>query len=83
MTDTTKMLPVVSRRVEYNRGVVLMNGTPHLSFLIDQYVGLQTWKSPDKFSVEITFKSGAAITTEYDHEAKFKAVVDAVLEITR
>lgn len=52
----------------------------HLAFVRREVVGFQSWKSAGMCSLELTFKDGAQITTEYDDESKWQQVISLIEE---
>lgn len=69
----------VSKRVGYDTTKIQFNGVTHLSFVRRDTVGFQTWKSVSVYSIELTFRGGAAIVTEYDDRQLWVQVI-ALLE---
>lgn len=53
----------------------------HLVMVRAEVVGFQTWRTyQGVYSIEITFRSGATILTEYDQEDKWKTVISILEE---
>ena len=71
-------MPEISLDNRYNNATVRIAGVAHLIFKTDQFVGLQTWITADRWCLEITFRDGATIRTEYDQAEKFKAVLGCI-----
>lgn len=69
---------VITRQVTYDLTKVLFNGTVHLAFVRREVVGFQSWRSVGVYSIELTFRGGATITTEYDDIEKWKRVVSLI-----
>lgn len=54
----------------------------HLYFDRAQFAGLQSWNDhAASYSIEIIMRDGAAITTEYDHYDKWRAVLAALDDV--
>jgi hypothetical protein len=73
---------VITVEETYDLTKVLFNGVPHLVFVRREALGFQAWKNDagSCYSVELTFRDGATILTEYDDLAKWTAVVVALTE---
>jgi hypothetical protein len=69
----------VSRRIAYGRVVIELAGAPHLIFDPAKFVALQTWKSADRYSLELHLL-GAVVTTEYDSLEKLSGVAKCIEE---
>lgn len=69
-------MPVeITKQVTYGQTKIYFNSTVHLTFVRRDVVGFQTWKSVAVYSIELTFRTGATITTEYDDVVKWKRVI--------
>lgn len=73
------MTCAITKTVTYDLTTIYFNDIPHLSFVRREVVGFQSWRSDGVFSLELTFRGGAAITTEYDDEQKWRAVIALIL----
>jgi hypothetical protein len=71
---------VISKQVTYDLTKIYFGEVCHLAFVRKELVGFQAWKSEGCYSLEITFRGGAAITTEYDDAEKWKRVIALVEE---
>lgn len=68
----------ITKAVTYDLTKIYFNSTVHLAFVRREVVGFQAWKSVGVYSIELTFRNGAAITTEYDDVAKWKRVIELI-----
>lgn len=68
----------VSSRVTYDLTKIYINGIVHLAFVRRDVVGFQTWKSVSVYSLELTFRDGAAIVTEYDNAPLWENVISLI-----
>lgn len=57
---------------------ILFNGVVHLAFSYVEVVGFQTWKSNSIYSIELTFRNGAKMVTEYDNRTKWETVISLI-----
>lgn len=69
---------VITKAVTYDLTKVYINGVVHLAFVRRDVLGFQTWKSVGVYSIELTFRGGAAITTEYDDADKWRRVIELI-----
>lgn len=74
------MAPEITKKVTYDLTKVLFGDVVHLAFVRREVVGFQSWKSVAVYSIEITFRNGAAITTEYDDRAKWERVIALIAD---
>lgn len=65
----------ITKKVTYDLTKIYFGDTVHLAFVRREVVGFQSWKSVGVYSIELMFRNGAAITTEYDDRDKWKRVV--------
>lgn len=72
------MAHAITKIETYDTTKVYFEDTVHLVFVRREVVGFQSWKSAALYSIEITFKDGATITTEYDNKAKWKTVISLI-----
>lgn len=72
--------PTITVEESYDTTTVYFSGIPHLIFVRREVVGLQAWKSNAVYSIEITFREGAAILTEYDDREKWSQVLTLIKE---
>jgi len=71
----------ITKKVSYDLARIYFGETVHLAFVPREVVGFQTWKAAVVCSIELTFRNGAAITTEYDDPDKWRQVI-ALIEDT-
>lgn len=71
--------PDIALKLRFNRATITFNDTPHLIFMIDQFVGLQTWKTADRHVLEMTLSRGV-ITAEYNTLEKLCGVLAKIEE---
>lgn len=60
---------------------VYMGDLLHLDFRRDSYVGMQAWKYPGYWAIEIYCKDCAPILAEYEREETWHAVLDALASV--
>jgi hypothetical protein len=65
----------ISKTNNFDFTTIAFNGIPHLVFMRKELIGLQSWKSGTVYTIELTFRSGATITAEYDEEGKWTEVL--------
>lgn len=65
----------ITKRITYDITKICFGDTVHLAFTRREVVGFQSWKQAGVFSIEITFRDGAKITTEYDEREKWERVL--------
>lgn len=70
----------ITKKVTYDLTKILFGDVVHLAFVRREVVGFQSWKSAGMCSLELTFKDGAQITTEYDDESKWQQVISLIEE---
>lgn len=70
-----KPAPKVSIKITYDLTKIYINGIVHLAYVRRDVVGFQTWKSVSVYSLELTFRDGAAIVTEYDNAPLWSRVI--------
>lgn len=68
----------ITKTVTYDLTKIFFGKVVHLAFVRREVVGFQSWKSVGMYSIEITFRDGAAITTEYDDRAKWERVISLI-----
>lgn len=73
----------ITSEVSFNTATVLFNGIPHLFFLRKEVIGLQSWKSRTQYVLELTFKSGAVLTLEYDRRDLWQKVAELIVDIAK
>lgn len=68
----------ITKRVTYELTRIYFDGIVQLAFARREVVGFQCWKSAGVFTLELTFRDGAAMTVEYDDPEKWKTVVGLI-----
>lgn len=68
----------ITKKVTYDLTNIYFDDTIHLAFVRREVVGFQSWKSVAVYSIEITFRGGAAIVTEYDDSDKWRQVLSLI-----
>lgn len=69
----------ISRKDNHRFTHILFGDAIHLAYMHTELVGLQSWKSgPCFYAIELTFRSGAAIVSEYDSAEKWAQVISLV-----
>jgi len=68
----------VSSKITYDLTKVYINGIVHLAFVRRDVVGFQTWKSVSVYWIELTFRNGATLLTEYDNAPLWSKVIAAI-----
>lgn len=68
----------ITKKITYDLTKICFGGVTHLAFVRRDVVGFQSWKSNGCFSIEITFREGAAITLEYDERVKWEQVISLI-----
>lgn len=75
MTMTERRAPKVTSKITYDLTKVYINGIVHLAFVRRDVVGFQTWKSVSVYWLELTFRDGATLLTEYDNAPLWGKVI--------
>ena len=65
----------VSKQTTFDLTRIYFDAVVHLSFVRRELVGFQAWKSANTYSIELTFRNGAHILTEYDDADKWQQVI--------
>lgn len=68
----------ITKKVTYDLTKVYFGTVLHVAFVRREVVALQTWKSSGMYSIEITFRDGATLTTEYDERWKWEKIVSLI-----
>jgi hypothetical protein len=69
----------ITRQVTFDLTKIYFDDICHLAYVRSHVVGFQTWFSPPSmYSLEITFRDGATILTEYDDKEKWKTVIKLI-----
>lgn len=68
----------ITKKVTYDLTKIYFGESVHLAFVRREVVGFQSWKSAGLYSIEITFRGGAAILTEYDDPDKWSQVISLI-----
>jgi hypothetical protein len=61
---------------------IYISNSLHLSVKTNEFIGLQSWIDDDYFVIQYYFSDGTTITSEYDIQAKWEAILqqlDSVL----
>lgn len=66
---------MITKKVTYDLTKIYFGKVVHLAFVRREVVGFQSWKSVGVYSIELTFRGGAAIMTEYDDRSKWEKVI--------
>lgn len=59
---------------------IFIRGTLHLHLKRFDIVAVQSWKWEGNYSIEITFKGGALVLTEYTDEGTWKSILKLIEE---
>lgn len=70
--------PKISKKVTYDLTKIYFGATVHLAFVRRDVVGFQSFKSVGIYSIELTFRGGGTITTEYDDRDKWQRVISLI-----
>lgn len=68
----------ITKKVWFEITKIYFNDTLHLAFSRREVIGLQSWTFTGVFSIELTFRNGATITTEYDDVDKWKQILQLI-----
>jgi hypothetical protein len=72
------MASEITKKSTFDLTKIYFGSTVHLAFARRELVGFQSWKLNGSYSIELTFRHGAAITAEYDERAKWERVISLV-----
>jgi len=68
----------ITRKVTYDLTKIYFGDVVHLAFVRKEVVGFQSYKSIGVYSIEVTFRNGSSITTEYDDRDKWERVISLI-----
>lgn len=68
-------MSVITKEVSFDCTRIRFDGVTHLLFIHEQVLGFQTWKFSGVYTIEITFKFGSVLITEYDQKWKWEQVI--------
>lgn len=78
MTTVPRRPLDITKVVTHGLVKIYFNGVPHLVFVRRDAVGFQAWKWPAFWAIELTFRNGAVIVTDYDDAEKWKRVIELI-----
>lgn len=78
MVSAAHKMVEITKKITYDLTKIYFGQVVHLAFVRRDMVGFQAWKSVGVYSIEVTFRSGAAIITEYDDREKWERVISLI-----
>lgn len=65
--------------IEFNKVKIFFDDILHLFFIKDEFLGLQSWKTDDRYIIEYILKTNV-INCEYDSYDKWKNILKLLNE---